>query len=354
VVARWAHNPKVAGSNPAPATNLPLDVQAYLQTLARQLAQQMFTNFFQSLGGSIPLEQPIPGEVQNLVDCVPLWVSSLKARHQSPRTITGYEADVRNYLKHDPQPTFLSIQGYIARRLDEVSPARVASERKALVSFFKFMHKSGLVPDDPTAKLDSFRVNYKERELPTRQDIDKLLGSDCYHKKDTIKFRTMTLLLANTGLRLGEACTIKKADIKFDSLEIRVMGKGRKQRVVPISEYVAQALKAWIDRDGHSEWLFPADNAAGYWDERNFEKTFKRQCKRYGVKPFTPHALRHYFATHSLRNGARLEVVSRILGHASVSITADIYTHIDEEEIHDTHRRFSPFADLMPAPGRAA
>ena len=330
---------------------MPSSLEPTITALAQQLAQQMLANLFQASSTGVPPTPSTTHGLQDLEQGVPLWVASLKARHQSPRTIQGYEADVRNYLKRNPEPTFLSIQGYIARRLDEVSPARVASERKALVSFFKFLHKSGLVPEDPTAKLDSFRVTYKERELPTRQDIYKLLGSECYHRTDTAKFRTMTLLLANTGLRLGEACSIKKADIRFDSLEIRVMGKGRKQRVVPISEYVAKMLSAWIEQDGQGEWLFPANNPAGYWDERSYEKTFKRQCKRCGVKPFTPHALRHYFATHSLRNGARLEVVSRLLGHASIAITADIYTHIDEEEIHDTHSRYSPFATMTPNAG---
>jgi site-specific recombinase XerD len=238
----------------------------------------------------------------------------------------------------------LTIEAYIAKRFDEVSPARVSSERKALHSFFKFLYGAGLIPTEPTANLQSFKVTYSERELPSRQDIEKLLISECFHKNHTLQFRIMTMLLANTGLRVGEACSIKLADVKLDKLEIAVMGKGRKQRVVPISDYMARALKDWIDQDGNSEWLFPADNPTGFWDERSYEKTFKRQCLRYGIKPFTPHALRHFFATHSLRNGARLEVVSRILGHASIAITADIYTHIDEEEIHDTHKSFSPFA----------
>ena len=257
-------------------------------------------------------------------------------------------------MQHDPNPTHLSIEAFIAKRFDEVSSSRVASERKALRSFFKFLYTNGLIPVDPTANLESFRVTYDERELPSREDITTLLQSECYRKKDTTKFRTMTILLANTGLRLGEACAIKKANIRFDSLEIKVMGKGRKQRVVPISEYVAQVLKAWVKQDGHSEWLFPANNAQGYWDKGSFEKTFKQQCRHCGVKPFTPHALRHYFATHCLRNGARLEVVSRLLGHASIAITADIYTHIDREEIHETHQRFAPFAKLVLAPSETA
>ncbi len=283
--------------------------------------------------------------LQDLEEGVPLWIASLKARHLSQRTIEGYEADVKRYLKHDPRPTCLSIQAYTAKRLDEVSTARVAGERKALVSFFKFLHKAQLMPENPTANLDSFTVTYREREIPSKEDVTKLLQSECFHHRDTPQFRTMAALLANTGLRLGEACAIRKADVNFEKLEVKVMGKGRKQRLVPISPYVARVLKAWVERDGHSPWLFPAANPKGYLDERSFDKTFKRQCRRCGVKPFSPHALRHYFATHSLRNGARLEVVSRILGHSSVAVTVDLYTHINNEELHDTHRRYAPFAN---------
>ena len=140
---------------------------------------------------------------------------------------------------------------------------------------------------------------------------------------------------------------MKKDDINFSKLEIRVMGKGRKQRQVPVSRHMARLLKAWIVRSEHSPWLFPAANPKGYLDESSFDKTFKRQCRRCGVKPFSPHALRHYFATHSLRNGARLEVVSRILGHSSIAITVDLYAHIDNEEMHDAHRRYAPFCHAM-------
>lgn len=347
VVARWAHNPEADGSNPSPATN-PLELQSQLQTMAQQLAQQMLANLFKASGmGTAPNTTPPAPGLQCLEDGIPLWVASLKARRQSSRTIFGYEQDVRRYLKHDPSPTRLSIESYIAQRLERVSPSRVAGERKALCSFFKFLCGSGLLPADPTASLASFRVTYGEREMPTADSITKLLQSECYRKHDTAKFRTMALLLANTGLRLGEACTILKENINYERLEIKVMGKGRKPRTVPISEHVALALKAWVEQDGKSKWLFAADNPAGYWDERSFEKTFKRQCKRCDLKPFTPHALRHFFATQSLRNGARLEVVSRLLGHASIAITADIYTHIDKEEIHDTHSRYAPFATAL-------
>ncbi len=336
--ARWAHNPKVGGSNPPPATNLPPDL---LQAVAQQIAQQILANLMAGTQPVPPIAEP---GALDLEEGIPLWAASLKAKHYSPRTIKGYEDDVRRYLQHDPNPTRLSIEGYIARRFDEVSSSRVAGEQKALRSFFKFLTKAELIAVNPTAELEGFPVTYTERELPAKEDIDRLLGSECYKKSNTPKFRTMLTLLANTGLRITEACSIKKADINFDGPEIKVMGKGRKPRIVPISPHVAQVLKAWIERDGQSPWLFPGDTKTGYWHISGFEGMLRWLCRRLGIKPFSPHALRHYFATYSLRNGARLEVISKILGHSSVAITADLYDHISREEIHETHQKFSPFA----------
>jgi integrase/recombinase XerD len=157
----------------------------------------------------------------------------------------------------------------------------------------------------------------------------------------------MVILLLDTGLRISEACSIRRANINLERLEIKVIGKGNKERIVPINQQTANLLKAWIERNGHSEWLFPANNALGYWAETSFERTMKRTCRRNSIKTMTPHALRHFFATHNLRNGAQLEIVSRILGHASTAIIADLYCHVDQEEIHETHRRFSPLTGLM-------
>ena len=107
--------------------------------------------------------------------------------------------------------------------------------------------------------------------------------------------------------------------------------------------------KVWIEQGGETKWLFPANNDWEYWDKRSFEKALKKMCTRTGIKPFTPHALRHFFATHNLKTGARLEVVSRILGHASTAITADIYVHVDNQDMHDTHKNFGPVSRLMLA-----
>ena len=352
MVERAAVNRLVVGSSPASGANfIPSSLEPYVQTLAQLTPtnQQLVLNLLQGLAerdGILVTHTLAPG-LQILEEGIPLWIAGLKANQYSPGTIEQYQLVVRNYLKRDPHPTYLTIQSYLAERLDKVSSARVAMERKALHSFFKFLHSAGLWQTDPTANIKPIKVTYRERELPSEEDIIKLLRAECLRKSDTQKFRLIVILLLDTGLRVTEASSIRKTNINFSRLEIKVLGKGRKERIVPISPLTASFLKAWIERNGQSPWLFPANNPLGFWDNVSIEKMMKRACKRYGIKPITPHALRHYFATHNLKNGARLEVVSRILGHASIAITADIYVHVDREDIHSTHKQFSPFSRLM-------
>jgi site-specific recombinase XerD len=88
--------------------------------------------------------------------------------------------------------------------------------------------------------------------------------------------------------------------------------------------------------------VFPGDTRTGHAEIHNAEKTLRHACVRAGVRPFTPHQLRHFYATEMLRNGAKLEVVGRILGHSGIGVTADIYRHVRTEEMHEAVERFGP------------
>ena len=146
-------------------------------------------------------------------------------------------------------------------------------------------------------------------------------------------------------MRLSEACTIQKQNVSIDRQEIKVLGKGKKERMLPISPSVVDLLKQYLATQyGDSIYLFPAVNGRGYQDNRIVDRTFKRICERLHIKQITPHGLRHYFATYALRNGAKLEVISRILGHASVGITGDVYRTVKQDEIREEHTRFSPLS----------
>ncbi len=233
-----------------PNVTYPNSLQPYLEALSQipPSDQQMVLTLIRGLAernGVTVVHTVAPG-LQTLEEGIPLWIASLRAEQYSPRTIDEYHLIVSNYLKYDPQPMFLSIQRYLGKRLSEVSSSRVNTDRKALRSFFRFLHSTGLWPTDPTQNLKPIKVSYSERDIPTEGDITNLLKGACYHKRDTGKFRLMVmLLLVDTGLRVHEACSIQKANINFDSREIKVMGKARKERFVPISEFTAGLLKVW-------------------------------------------------------------------------------------------------------------
>ena len=130
-------------------------------------------------------------------------------------------------------------------------------------------------------------------------------------------------------------------------------GKGDRVRVVPLLPQTANALARHMrKRKSDSSYLFPGNTRTGHMEIHNFEKMLRRTCGRAGVEPFTPHQLRHFYATEMLRGGAKLEVVGRLLGHASVGVTADIYRHVRTEELHDAVRRFAPTCGggLTPPP----
>ncbi|MFC2025242.1 tyrosine-type recombinase/integrase [Chloroflexota bacterium] len=288
-----------------------------------------------------------PG-LQSPAEGVPLWVAKLKAERYSPRTIHMYRYLAGRYLDKDPEPTRLGMQSYLAKRLEEVSPALVSNERKALASLFRFLHGEGLWPVNPLNGVGHVRVRYRERLCPDIGDVIRVMEAGCARRRDTDKLRTLVLLLATTGIRATEAAGILKGNIDTEALELRVTGKGDKARVVPLLPRTAEALGSYMRRRrSSSPYLFPGDTSTGHMSIHNLEKTLRRMCLRLGVRPFTPHQLRHLYATTMLKGGAKLEVVSRILGHTGVGVTADIYRHVATEELHEEHARFAPLNGSM-------
>jgi integrase/recombinase XerD len=278
------------------------------------------------------------------LDCIDAWVTRLKSERRSERTIDMYRYLAEQFLREYPDPTRLEVQQYLTERLDSGrSPAFVENVRKALASLFKFLHEEGLAPGNPVSGLKAIRVPYSERKLPSIEDIEAVLGVSFTRRKNADKMRTMVVLLMTTGLRLSEALGLKKDGIDFSAKEMTVTGKGGKQRVVPLLTVTADTLSAYIRKyPSDSLFVFPGKTRTGHAEIHNAEKTLRHACIRAGVRPFTPHQLRHFYATEMLRNGAKLEVVGRILGHSGIGVTADIYRHVRTEEMHEAVERFGP------------
>lgn len=288
------------------------------------------------LSGGSRLAKPADGMIH--------WEAKLRQERFSKRTIQMYRYYITRYLKTNPTPTKLDIQSYLANQLEGgTSPAAVENQRKSFHSLFSFLYEEGLWGEDPTEKIRRVKVSYSNRPCPTPEDVQKVIEVGCFRHEDEDKMVTMIRLLSTTGLRLGEACSLRKDSIDWTALELRIVGKGDKFRVVPIFQAIADMLRNYVDsRPSESPYVFPGEGVGGHAQIYNFEKTLRRACNRAGVKPFSPHGLRHFYATEMLKKGAKLEVVGRILGHASIGVTADIYRHVRTGEMHEEHLRFAP------------
>ena len=249
-------------------------------------------------------------------------------------------------------PTRLSIEQHLATELDRLSPTRVAIQRKAFCSLFRFLHGAGLWHTDPTAQIEAIRVPKRTREAPEPEHVVRLLAeARLYRNSDSQKFRTGLAICVGTGLRIDEMCSLRRKDIDLGSGFARVEGKsaprgGKKERFVPIIPQLVPIIQQYMaDFPTDSPYLFPGRGRAGYWEPSTFRKSIKRACRQLGLPDITPHMLRHHFATKTLEQGAKLEVISRILGHSSVGITADIYRHVNRGEMLSEAIRFAPLPD---------
>lgn len=292
----------------------------------------------------IAIEATKPPQVVSIADGIELWVTKLRGERRSHKTVKMYRYLAEKFLEQNPEPTRADLRGYIDIRLSKgLSPAAVENERKALRSLFSFLKKEGLRHDDPTEGIRHIKVPYNEKRCPSVDDVEKVIEVGCLRSNDANKIRTLIRLLATTGLRLTEAASLRKDGVDFKANELRIVGKGRKLRVVPLLPEVANMLRDYIDsHPSESPFVFPGNTRTGYAEIYNIEKTLKRACLRAKVEPFTPHQLRHLYATEMLRNGAKLEVVGRILGHSSIGITADIYRHVRTGEMHEEARKYAP------------
>jgi len=283
-------------------------------------------------------------------DGISRWIGKLRIEGKSKRTIGEYENHARKYLAEDPMPTLLSIEEHLAERHKHLTASSIAMYQKALKSLFKFLYEHNLWANNPVAEMPIMRGPSKEVEPPTDEVIAKLLNVPFRRQRNRQKFLTVLWTIADTGLRMEETVSLRKAHVDFERQELRVMGKGGKERTIPAGPLTLKLLEEFMAKpeNNDSVYVFPGKTKSGHWHQVGFNTMLRDACKRAGVPHVNPHALRHYFATRALEDGAKLEIISRILGHADVGITAKVYRHVKSAEYHQEHRDHSPMSNLLP------
>jgi len=198
--------------------------QELVVSLIRQLAERENIN--------VPLS-PFPG-LQTPADGIALWEANCISEGLSRGTISGYKILIQAYLKDDPFPTTLSIKQFLASKMGKISPIGVGNYIRALRSLFSFLKAEGLWNTDPTAGIRKPKVGKKEREIPTEDEVTKLLTtlfSDQDRKRDKPKAMAWIVTLITTGLRRTELASLTWDKVDFKHPEARVIGKGKKERV---------------------------------------------------------------------------------------------------------------------------
>jgi len=303
------------------------------------------------------------------------FLQHLRRRDVSRHTLTAYENDVATFLKHTSQIrqkpldelTPADIDAFAIRAfLGELHKRRVSassSARKlsAIRTFVKFLRRDDLIEDDPSALVAAPK---KPETIPAHLTINEM--SRLLEMPDTSQAlgrrdRAILELFYASGLRLSELVGLGIEDVNLSSRMVRVLGKGRKERLVPFNTSTGEAIRACLkDRASFTGSVrLRADRGSGrgvqaplflnYRGGRLSTRSVDRIVRRYvalcGAKfGISPHALRHSFATHLLANGADLRAIQELLGHARLS-TTQRYTHVNAQQLIDVYKKSHPRAN---------
>jgi integrase/recombinase XerD len=298
-----------------------------------------------------------------------LFLDMLAAeRGAAANTLAAYRRDLEDYLAYlaeigsEPAQArpgtirdFLS--GLDERGLKTSSAARRLS---AVRQFHKFLYAEGYAETDPTASTAGPKRGRGLPKVLSVAQVDRLLevAREATQQEGTrgtrlraARMHCLLELLYASGLRVSELVALPRSAARSRERFLVVRGKGRKERLVPLTEAARQAARdylALLEEDGGKAgpWLFPADSEAGHLTRQAFARELKTAAAAAGLRAdlVSPHVLRHAFASHLLQNGADLRVVQELLGHADIA-TTQIYTHVLDERLKSMVRDLHPMGD---------
>ncbi|MCX8015219.1 MAG: site-specific tyrosine recombinase XerD, partial [candidate division WOR-3 bacterium] len=270
-------------------------------------------------------------------------------RGVTKQSATYYMTDVRQFLQFvaDKELSAITdhdIQDYLSQlRSLKLANTSIARKITSLKLFFQFLITEEKIASDPTENIELPKVSRKLPTVLTIEEIKKII--DCTNQADPKAQRAKAIieLLYACGLRASELLSLKIDDISFQDGFIRVLGKGDKERIVPIGKPALQALRNYYNfgrrqllKDRTSPYLF-VNRAGKKLSRMGLHKILKEYVDKAKInKPVSAHIFRHSFATHLLEGGANLRAVQEMLGHANIA-TTQIYTHIDREYLKEVY-----------------
>lgn len=275
----------------------------------------------------------------------------------SRNTLEAYSRDIGGYLEFlagrgcetSPQVRPLDVAAFLAWLKERgMAPRSRARALSAVRMFHRFLLTENYCEANPTAIIEAPKSISRLPAILSAREVETLLAAPKGDGASEVRDRAMLELLYATGLRVSELVSLKLRDVNMAAGYLLTMGKGEKERLVPMGESARAALTAYVttarpeaDRRGDNAYLF-LSRLGDRMSRQAFWNIIKKRALEAGIrKNISPHTLRHSFATHLLENGADLRSVQIMLGHADLS-TTQIYTHVTRERLKRLHAEFHP------------
>jgi integrase/recombinase XerD len=290
------------------------------------------------------------GIIDKFLDAI--WME----RGLSINTLGAYRADLmalqRWLAQRDTSlmyATRADLLAFIANRAKEgAKPRSTARQLSSFRRFYRFLLREGVIQEDPTIKIEMPKIGRSLPKSLTETEVESLLAAPEISDPLGHRDRAMLEVLYATGLRVSELVSLKHSQLNMNQGVLRVVGKGDRERLIPLGEEAVKWLHEFIGvgrgeilLDRSTDYLFPT-RRGDHMTRQAFWHIIKRYARKAGVDmELSPHTLRHAFATHLLNHGADLRVVQMLLGHSDLS-TTQIYTHVARERMKDLHGRHHP------------
>ena len=292
-------------------------------------------------------------------------------RGAAKNTLSSYQRDLDDYYSHlysNGRKFSDCDTKSIEAHLHELSASGLAASTQArrlssIRQFHQFLFSEGIRPDDPAGTIDSPKLTRPLPKILSIGDVDRLIGlakqeseraqTGPADRLKALRLYALIEMLYATGLRVSELVALPANCAKTNERFLNVLGKGNKERLVPLSQKSKDAILAYqsvlktTKKYSDSRYLFPATSMSGYYARQAFARDLKALAGRAGLvsEQVSPHVLRHAFATHLLQNGADLRAIQQLLGHSDIS-TTQIYTHVQEERLKQLVTQHHPLAKI--------
>lgn len=275
----------------------------------------------------------------------------------APHSIEAYKRDLDDFARFltgrgtsDPtQVTRSAVTLYlVALRRRGRAPATVKRRAAAVRSFFKYLLRENVLSEDPTLDLAAPKLPTRLPKVLTIEEIERLLAAPDLSTAQGLRDLAMLELLYGSGLRVSEVIGLNVGDVDLSTELVRCLGKGSKERLVPVGSYAVRAVRAY--QQTARPVLAGRQMTSALFLNRRGSRLTRQGCwkllrghaRRAGIRrPLTPHVLRHSFATHLLERGADLRAVQEMLGHATIS-TTQVYTHVARDRLRAVYAQAHP------------